>query len=638
MTRFNTGKPLGSDSPLDRSDNTKNLDVAVNDLATETFKDRFGRNRKTLHGLEQDARAAIANAGYVFVADYAAGIELTAYNQVVRGADGEYWRIAGETDLPYTTTGAGLPENGAFKTTGDTFLRQQLASGTALVSSGTGEYQEIAKALNVRASAQRRQLAKNAFAKGVGASAVVVGDLGTGGWGYTKLDGVGVTSSIAGWNHAWGAYATGSNYIDVRMPYGVVIGDSISEGRPTYNGRLTAGGVKYNYDPNLESVPGTPAYEIAQRTGLYWYNHGIYGDSTSDVVGRWRRDVLSETADPGDGIGNRTLPQGQVPYAVWVNVGINDNYNDNTIAQIKANYHFMVDSANEHGIIIIFNTLGPNGHEPGTLGYEKQFVINEFLRTEIAAKGAYIFEYRKLFEATTDSAAIRGDLSVDQIHPSPAGHIAMAQAMLRETRAPIVASGFVIESRVDPLNQPPAWRAARSVKVSSAQIENFEDVVHLENGIGYLPFMPVPLTHASAVRLTITGTTDIPINENAWASISNFYPKLAPTGVIPATRTRKAYAWVTVANGIFKIGNAPSLGIKNITQTSDRVAVELRGRFLTGAVTPSAFSNQYSFGLGFQNSMPSTTATIYIRNLSGSNINPADVPDGLGFWLCLDLV
>lgn len=50
--RFNTGNPIGSDSPLDRSDNTRNLDELVNSNNKLRQPDRFGNPRKTWHGME----------------------------------------------------------------------------------------------------------------------------------------------------------------------------------------------------------------------------------------------------------------------------------------------------------------------------------------------------------------------------------------------------------------------------------------------------------------------------------------------------------------------------------------------------------------------------------------------------------
>lgn len=76
-------------------------------------------------------------SGYQFLGDYAAGIEITEYNQIIRDSDGEFWRLSGEVELPYTTTGAGLPEGGVLVAVGDAALRQELADpgmGAAMVA------------------------------------------------------------------------------------------------------------------------------------------------------------------------------------------------------------------------------------------------------------------------------------------------------------------------------------------------------------------------------------------------------------------------------------------------------------------------------------------------------------------------
>lgn len=181
MSRNNTGNPIGSGDPRDREDNTKNLDQAINS-DNPTWTDRFGNTRKTMAGQTLDFNAAqssresqfsadqssresaffasqsdkqarfnafIAASGYTgtgtggAIEDYAAGITITEYNQIVRDADGEFWRLSGTTVLPYTTTGAGLPEGGALVSVGDAVLRQELESnaGSNLVTflqSGSG--------------------------------------------------------------------------------------------------------------------------------------------------------------------------------------------------------------------------------------------------------------------------------------------------------------------------------------------------------------------------------------------------------------------------------------------------------------------------------------------------------------------
>lgn len=136
MTTYSTGNPLGSSDPRDLYDNAENLDNLVNGEAA-AYNDRLGKSRKSWQGIEGEFAAFIAAGGYVgtgmdgAVENYAAGIEITGYNQIVRDASGEFWRLSGPVALPYTTTGAGLPEGGAFVSVGDAVLRQELSGSPA---------------------------------------------------------------------------------------------------------------------------------------------------------------------------------------------------------------------------------------------------------------------------------------------------------------------------------------------------------------------------------------------------------------------------------------------------------------------------------------------------------------------------
>lgn len=131
MTTYNTGNPIGSTDPRDLYDNAQNLDTAMH-TAAKTWADRLGNHRPSWAGA----------TGYQSLGDYAAGIQVTTYNQVIR-ASGEYWRAAAGTVLPYTTTGAGMPESGKFVSVGDAILRADLVDGdgssiVGFKQSGTG--------------------------------------------------------------------------------------------------------------------------------------------------------------------------------------------------------------------------------------------------------------------------------------------------------------------------------------------------------------------------------------------------------------------------------------------------------------------------------------------------------------------
>jgi len=182
---YNTGNPIGSADPRDLYDNAENLDELVNSQDKTEHPDRLGVPRKTWHGMASefdgdqarresefvDAQAdkqqrfnlLLANSGYEYLADYAAGIEITEYNQVLRDTAGELWRAAATTTLPYTTDGTGLPEGGAFVAVGDADIRNDLAAG---VGAGKGGMLVAGAVIYVDTIADRDALPVNSLVEG----------------------------------------------------------------------------------------------------------------------------------------------------------------------------------------------------------------------------------------------------------------------------------------------------------------------------------------------------------------------------------------------------------------------------------------------------------------------------------------
>src|SRR5690554_1382272 len=73
-------------------------------------------------------RAENATDRVLEVPTYTSGLEITSYNQLIRDSNGEFWRVSGQVDLPYVTTGAGIPEDDALVPAGDAALRKDLAN------------------------------------------------------------------------------------------------------------------------------------------------------------------------------------------------------------------------------------------------------------------------------------------------------------------------------------------------------------------------------------------------------------------------------------------------------------------------------------------------------------------------------
>lgn len=126
MSRFNTGNPLGSGSPLDLDDNAKNMDLAVNSEESQWI-DRFGRPRIPLIEQErqfveaQDRRddafevdqqrredefqALLLEQGYQELGAYEDGPYTIEYLNQVFSHDGYLYRLSPSAYLPYTTQG-----------------------------------------------------------------------------------------------------------------------------------------------------------------------------------------------------------------------------------------------------------------------------------------------------------------------------------------------------------------------------------------------------------------------------------------------------------------------------------------------------------------------------------------------------
>ena len=131
----NTGNPVGSTAAKDLSDNAENLDK-FSIGAEHKYKDRLGRNRKSLQGMEaefvadQAGRANsfnsyLQNSGLEAPVDYVAGLNITRPTQTIRH-DGELYR-AKDRSLPFITSEWELDMDNLLAT-GDAVLRRQLSN------------------------------------------------------------------------------------------------------------------------------------------------------------------------------------------------------------------------------------------------------------------------------------------------------------------------------------------------------------------------------------------------------------------------------------------------------------------------------------------------------------------------------
>lgn len=81
MTKYNTGNPVGSSSPLDLYDNAENLDAGINGPAV-TWRDRRGLTRKSWAGVETDFQQFLADGSVISYATWAAAVAAAAAGQI----------------------------------------------------------------------------------------------------------------------------------------------------------------------------------------------------------------------------------------------------------------------------------------------------------------------------------------------------------------------------------------------------------------------------------------------------------------------------------------------------------------------------------------------------------------------------
>lgn len=184
MTTYNTGNPLGSTAVKDLYDNAQNADYALNSPAP-SWVDRFAKRRQTWAGMENAFQDFLAASGFVFLADYAAGVTFTARNQyIIR--DGLPYLVASSTPLPFTLTGTWATDEPYLRLTGDAPLRGDLANtadplkGAAMIGRGLQVVNSIAELRALVVSSASKHAATTGY--------YAIGDGGGGSYWYDSTD------------------------------------------------------------------------------------------------------------------------------------------------------------------------------------------------------------------------------------------------------------------------------------------------------------------------------------------------------------------------------------------------------------------------------------------------------------------
>ncbi|WP_144637155.1 SGNH/GDSL hydrolase family protein [Bordetella genomosp. 13] len=218
------------------------------------------------------------------------------------------------------------------------------------------------------------------------------------------------------------------------QPYAVVVGDSIAEGEIQRKGRLNVQG---RFVPDYVSQPGQLSYELAAASGVFHFNHGIGGQTSTAVRARWRRDVLAEGFDPGDGRGPRTLPAGTQPLLAYLHVGINDVAAGVPLSSLQDNFSYFAQSTSGRMVLVVDNIGAWLGMTDPMI--EVATAFNRWLAETLAPRNPHIAVVDYLNWSSNGSDNFRTmapERFADGLHPTIAGYTEFAGFIRRTVKLP----------------------------------------------------------------------------------------------------------------------------------------------------------------------------------------------------------
>ena len=154
--------------------------------------------------------------------------------------------------------------------------------------------------------------------------------------------------------------------------------------------------------------PGSPFF-----TGKPYVNRGISGQTTPQMLVRFRQDVIALK-----------------PAAVVILAGINDiaeNTGPTTIEAIEDNLTSMTDLAQANGIKVVLASVTPAVDfpwHPGKMPAPKVQALNTWIKQFASQRG---FVYLDYYSALADNqGAMKEGMASDGVHPTDAGYAVMA--------------------------------------------------------------------------------------------------------------------------------------------------------------------------------------------------------------------
>ena len=239
-------------------------------------------------------------------------------------------------------------------------------------------------------------------------------------------------------------------------PFGVLAGSSFVEGHRLLHGRLHPNGVgtfTWNYPDSV----GQMSYHLRQLTNYRWYNHGIGGQTSSQLRFRWCRDVLAQTCDPNDGRGTKTLSR--LPWIVIFDGCGNDPYGVGMTPAISiANLEYFAKSCQDNNMrFIVCNSPAGPPASVTTAGVKYLETVNKFLESGGLDKyGAIVFDLKSYWsDPAFGYDGLHGNPNlidpVDGVHFIKAGYDSLSNAIFNTCKIPVLTK-IAFTNKLAPTN------------------------------------------------------------------------------------------------------------------------------------------------------------------------------------------
>jgi lysophospholipase L1-like esterase len=185
----------------------------------------------------------------------------------------------------------------------------------------------------------------------------------------------------------------------------VAMGDSTTAGTPAFLSPAEA--------PPAGRGDATSQYAhwlMQSRPDWEVLNRGVNGERSDQIRGRFERDVIA-----------------QRPAVVVLIAGVNDVYQGRPAAHVIEQLRWMFDRARQAGIRVVAGTIVP--YNAATLDQNARMrEINDWIRLQAVSTAGLAFADTRAAVAAPGKPDILSE-TADQLHPTPAGYRAMAEAI-----------------------------------------------------------------------------------------------------------------------------------------------------------------------------------------------------------------